>query len=133
MMPETPGSDSDEPSPAGTASRSDQPLSPADVLHVSGIGIASTLFGAERQTVSRTQICVRLKSLINKTKHAKQKSSRRHEIIAATKMTPALGFDSQNSPHFPLFHGIFPCQRGSDGGRKSDDIICTHSDFRRPQ
>jgi hypothetical protein len=38
MMPETPGSNSDEPSPAGTASRSDQPLSPADVLYVSGIG-----------------------------------------------------------------------------------------------
>jgi hypothetical protein len=40
MMPETPGSDSDEPSPAGTASRSDQPLSPADVLYVSGMTAA---------------------------------------------------------------------------------------------
>jgi hypothetical protein len=33
LIPETPGSGSDEPPPAGTASRSDQPGSPADVLH----------------------------------------------------------------------------------------------------
>ena len=33
LMPKPPGSGSDEPPPAGTASRSDQPGSPADVLH----------------------------------------------------------------------------------------------------
>ena len=33
LMPRPPGSGSDEPPPAGTASRSDQPASPADVLH----------------------------------------------------------------------------------------------------
>ena len=33
LMPKPPGSSSDEPPPAGTASRSDQPGSPADVLH----------------------------------------------------------------------------------------------------
>ena len=33
LIPETPGRGSDEPPPAGTASRSDQPGSPADVLH----------------------------------------------------------------------------------------------------
>ena len=33
LIPETPGSGGDEPPPAGTASRSDQPGSPADVLH----------------------------------------------------------------------------------------------------
>ena len=33
LMPKPPGSGSDEPPPAGTASRSDQPRSPADVLH----------------------------------------------------------------------------------------------------
>jgi hypothetical protein len=32
-MPEPPGSGGDEPPPAGTASHSDQPGSPADVLH----------------------------------------------------------------------------------------------------
>src|SRR5580704_5283389 len=33
LMPKPPGSGSDEPPPAGTAPRSDQPGSPADVLH----------------------------------------------------------------------------------------------------
>jgi hypothetical protein len=33
LMPETPGSGGDEPPRAGTASRSNQPGSPADVLH----------------------------------------------------------------------------------------------------
>ena len=33
LMPRPPGCDGDEPPPAGTASRSDQPASPADVLH----------------------------------------------------------------------------------------------------
>ena len=33
LMPKPPGSGSDEPPPAGTASRPDQPGSPADVLH----------------------------------------------------------------------------------------------------
>jgi hypothetical protein len=33
LMPRPPGNGSDEPPPAGTASRSDQPGSPADVLH----------------------------------------------------------------------------------------------------
>ena len=33
LIPETPGSRGDEPPPAGTASRSDRPGSPADVLH----------------------------------------------------------------------------------------------------
>ena len=33
LIPETPGSGGDEPPPAGTAPRSDQPGSPADVLH----------------------------------------------------------------------------------------------------
>ena len=38
LMPRPPGSGSDEPPRAGTASRSDQPGSLADVLHANGIG-----------------------------------------------------------------------------------------------
>ena len=92
MMPETPGSDSDEPPPAGTASRSDQPVSPADVLHVKrDWDRFDTLQRLNVKRDFRTRMRVRLKSLMQQNKARSSKIvSRRSANITATKKTPSL-------------------------------------------
>jgi hypothetical protein len=51
-MPKPPGSGSDEPPPAGTASRSDQPGSPADVLHGERDGLPLLKLQTRGQSIS---------------------------------------------------------------------------------
>jgi hypothetical protein len=65
LMPKPPGSGSDEPPPAGTASRSDQPGSPADVLHGEREWLPSIFCSNNCQTNFRARACASSKCLLN--------------------------------------------------------------------
>ena len=65
LIPEPPGSGSDEPPPAGTASRSDQPGSPADVLHGERDWVPSIFCSNNCQTNFQTSARASSKSLLN--------------------------------------------------------------------
>ncbi len=65
LMPKPPGSGSDEPPPAGTASRPDQPGSPADVLHGERDWLPSIVCSNNCQTNFRANVRVLGKPLLH--------------------------------------------------------------------